>query len=408
MIEEKGKRTRMKMRKNVIIFIVFIFILLSVRSSLGAIDVDKCKDCHGKIAPIPSSKITKDCLVCHHTHAMPNNCCQPKTRVPEEVHNIHLDAGRLVSKTYGDCSRRCHQSPVVCTTCHNSHDNVNLSVNDTNASVCTNCHGQLPQPKGHEDFRGSLSENKHKWMTCNTCHLNLFGENYKFELHFKDLFVTSIDNSIGLCKICHSSQYEKLKVGIHGKPDDKCISCHNPHTTQLGGPKFQKTATPKEAPTNISEKVESASKWITTKVPILNNSFALFIIIIVIIAVIAEYLLSIHEEGTKVAYNMIKVQEKEDTLKTLEIKLKSGNIDYINSILIDQGINILGMTMSKEKAKEDGKDGEDGEEKDVYKYVLFINTVDKIIDEKGEKDIIDIITSISDVNSAEFTDKYEL
>ena len=48
------------------------------------------------------------------------------------------------------------------------------------------------------------------------------------------------------------------------------------------------------------------------------------------------------------------------------------------------------------------------EEKNIYKYVLFVSTGDKIIDEKDEKDIVDAISSISSVKSVEFTDKYEL
>lgn len=403
------------MRKKFIIFIVCIFILISIRSSLG-ITEEKCKECHGKIVPIPSSKITKDCLICHETHGMPINCCQPKSRVPEKVHDIHADAGKLVSKSYGDCSRRCHQSPVPCTTCHNSHENIDVDIKDTSATICINCHGKLPQPGGHEDFRNSLSENKHKWMTCDTCHLDNYkiGENTRFGLHFKDLFTTTIDNSIELCKICHSFQYERLGAGIHGKQGDKCIDCHNPHTTKSGGIKFQKAESPKDTSTNISEKINSVRKAIMTKVPILNNSFAVSIIFIVMVVVIAEYLLSRHEEGTKVAYNMVKIQEREDILKTLEVKLKNGNIDNINNILVDRGIHILGMTMLKEKSKEKedgGGKGEYGiegesEEKYIYKYVLFLGN--KVIDEKDEKDIIGAISSIDGIKSVEFTDKYEL
>lgn len=389
------------MRKNAIIFIVCILILLSIQSSMGITDTVKCKDCHGTIDPIPRSQLTKNCNVCHITHGCSQNCVPIPYPPSKKIHDVHTDAGRRQPTVYGGCTE-CHQSPVVCTNCHNSHKNVNLSVNDTNASICVSCHGKLPQPGGHEDFRSSLSGNKHQWMTCETCHINPYkiGEFFKFELHFKDLFSAPIDNSTGLCKICHSFQYERLKVGVHGKPEDQCISCHSPHTTQLGGPKFK--IVPKETPINVSEKVESASKWVTTKVPIFGNPLAVYIIFIVIIVVIAEYLLSRHEEGTKLTYDMVKIQEKEDVLKTLEVKLKDQNIESLNSILEYNGIHILGMTMVKGKIKEEG------EEKDIYKYVLFVSTGDKIIDEKGEKDIVDAISSISSVKSVEFTDKYEL
>lgn len=384
------------MRKT-IIFTVCILILLFAWPSLGMTDTEKCKVCHGTIIPIPRSELTKNCNVCHITHGCDQNCLPVPLPAPEKIHQIHTDAGRRQPPVYGGCSE-CHQSPVVCTNCHNSHKNVNISVNDTNASTCTNCHGNLPQPMGHEDFRKSLSENKHQWMTCYTCHVSPYkiGKDYKFELGFKNLFVTPIDNSIGLCKICHSSQYEMLQINEHGKSGDKCIDCHNPHTTQLGGLKFQ--TTPKETPTNVSTKVESTSKWITTKIPLLNNIFAVYIIIILIIVTIAEYILSRKEEGTKIAYNLIKIKEKEDILKTLEIELENQNIESLNSVLEERGIHILGMTMVKYKDKEEY----------IYKYVLFVGTDDSIISEDDEKDIIGTLSSMDNVKSAIFTDKYEL
>ena len=61
--------------------IIYIYVLLSAQLS-SAIDVTPCKDCHGKIEPIPSSQLTKNCLACHDTHGTPKGCCQPTIRDP--------------------------------------------------------------------------------------------------------------------------------------------------------------------------------------------------------------------------------------------------------------------------------------------------------------------------------------
>lgn len=382
---------------KIIIFTVCILLYLLTQPSLAMTDTEKCKTCHGTIIPIPKQELLKNCDVCHITHGCDKNCLPVPLPPPEKIHKIHEDAGRRQPKVYGGCSD-CHKSPVVCTNCHNSHKNVNISANDTNATVCTNCHGNLPKPMGHGDFRKSISENKHQWMTCSTCHIRPYKieKDYKFELGFKDLLVTPINDSIGLCKICHSFQYERLQINEHGKQGDKCINCHNPHTTQLGGPKFQ--TTPKETPANISSKVQSTREWITTKIPLLNNVFAVYIIFILIIVAISEYLLSRHEEGTKLVHHIVKIQEREDFLRTLEIELLNQNIENLNSLLEEMGIHILGMTMEKQH-----KDKEEY----VYKYVLFVGT-DNIISEEDEKGITDAISSISNVKSVVFTDKYEL
>jgi len=369
-----------------------IFFIFFIQSS-GAVELEKCKECHGAVKP--TSPTIKDCLICHDTHG---GVIEPGTRDPERVHDIHEDAGRI---TRQKSCQKCHQSPVECTKCHNSHENLesiimpgyidNRSQNIQNIS-CTDCHGQLPQPKGHEDFRDALSKSKHRWMNCRTCHIN---SDYKMELGFKNIITVQMNDSIRICKICHFSQYEGLKEGNHGTPDQKCIYCHNPHTTQLSGPSGPKfNVTPKEAPTNISTKFRS----LTNKIPLLRSTTAMLIISIVMLVIISEHILSKEEEGKKTAYNMVKVNANENTLKTLEIRLESRNIDIINELLERYGINILGMTMQKENR--------------LYKYVIFID-VGKLIDEKDkkdldEKDLVDKILSIGGVKRVEFTDKYEL
>ena len=116
------------------------------------------------------------------------------------------------------------------------------------------------------------------------------------------------------------------------------------------------------------------------------------------IVTIAEHILSRQEEGTKTAYNMVKVRSKEDSLKTLEVKLKDNSIDVITDILGKNGVDVLGMTMTKEKGKEEDSGLE------LYKYVIFIDTNIQI----NDNDLIDKISSIGFVKSAELTDKYEL
>lgn len=379
------------------IFVVSVFIFISARTSSGAVDLSTCSNCHGTIKPIPSYNLTKNCLRCHDTHGTPKGCCQPKIRDSEKVHEIHAEAGKKVPQNYENCVN-CHQSPVSCINCHNSHDNIKLNASDIdNFTICTDCHGQLPQSGGHEEFRESLSKYKHNWTSCNTCHVSPYKDAtgvYKFDLHFKNLFKTSIDNSIELCKICHSLQYEKLKEGNHGEIGSKCVDCHNPHTTKLTGP--EAIITPTETPVNISTKVESAKGWITEKVPILNNPVALVIVAIILASIVFEYVLSKYEVGTKTAYNMIKISAKEETLKTLEVKLKNQNIDIVRRILEEFGFNILGMTMKKDEDKEE------------YKYVIFVDTRKLIMNENDENNLINRVSSESDTKSVEFTDKYEL
>jgi len=384
-------KNNMQIEKLIIIFIsalIFLFVQPS-----EAIELEKCKKCHEAIEPISKSNIIKDCNICHTNHNMPPR----DIRDPEIVHSKHVEIWGIGSRE--KCGPSCHKFPPECTKCHNIHKTINISKEISgikNVSNCNDCHGKLPQPKGHTDFLDALLNSKHRWMNCDTCHINLYDDTYKYNLRFKDLFSIQINESTELCKICHSSQYERLKEGIHGTKDKKCVDCHSPHTTTSIGPKFR--TVPKETPANISTSLESTKKWITTKVPILNSPIAVFIIIIVMIVTIAEHILSRQEEGTKTAYNMVKVRSKEDSLKTLEVKLKDNSIDVITDILWKNGVDVLGMTMTKEKGKEEDKG------LDLYIYVIFIDTDIQI----NDNDLINKISSIGFVKSADITDKYEL
>lgn len=363
------------------------------RVSLADVDPAKCKDCHAIVKPLVT--ITKDCLVCHYSHANPPGCCDPKPgTTADKVHRIHQSTEETTANN--NFCRACHKAPVECTSCHNIHDTVNTGINksdNNNISDCLICHGALPDPGGHNDFRNALSGSKHSWMNCNTCHLPLNSTHagLNIELHFEDLLITPINNSINLCKICHSLQYDQLKQGSHGESNRTCVDCHNPHTTLLSGSQIEAT---KEAEGNnngnfnASTALDSAENWITDKVPLLKNPTTVFVVFLVMLAAVSEVILSKKEEGKKTAYNMVKIHANEETFKTLEIKLKSiDSMDSVNKILSDSG-NILGTTMMKES---DSK----------VKYVVFINT-DNI------ENSINKISSMGDVESVEVTDKYEL
>ncbi len=387
--------------------ILSLILLLSQLSS--GIEFKICRDCHGDVVPISPSSLTKDCMTCHGNHG--NDV--PKTRSSEVAHDIH---GNIRKKSDRKDCQTCHRNrPIECIRCHNSHMNTGTiivgtsSINMSNTSTCTNCHGELPQPRGHSDFRDYLKTSKHSWMNCDTCHINIYdgieninnringkidatNKSYEFALHFSDLYMVSINDSTNLCKICHSAQYAGLEEGTHGDVGKTCINCHNPHTTKFG---VMIGITPKQTPSNISTKVESFTDWMTTEVPILRNSTALYVIIIIILTTVLEYILSKDEEGKKTTYNTIKIHDNEDTLKTLEIGSINKDISAINNLLETNGVNILGMTMKKEEEYGDI---------DIYKYVIFVNMTRPI----DEDSLVGKIATMDYIKSAIFTDKYEL
>jgi len=383
----------MKNKLPVFILMISTLVFLLSQPSLG-IELAMCKNCHGYVKPL--DRITNDCTICHD--GTDHN--EPPSRRDRDF--VHADHSRVLRLTQERCTI-CHKRDD-CIKCHDLHeitegaDNRKLNITgnrlNTSTSNCISCHGDLPVPLGHTPFRTSLSKSKHQWMNCRTCHINNYiaGKDNNFGLHFGNLLTVSIDDSIKLCKICHISQYDKLEIGEHGDPSRKCVDCHNPHTTDFTGTKI---AIGKEPSVNISTRIGTATDWLTTNVPILRNTTALYVILLIIFATVAEYFLSKDEEGKKTAYNTIKVHDSEDTLKTLEIKLKNQNIDIINDMLETNGIKILGMTMTKEEEYGDI---------DTYKYVIFGNMT-KSIDESA---LISKMTTLDYVKSAIFTDKYEL
>jgi hypothetical protein len=382
----------MKNKSLIAMFILLAIIFFLSQSSFG-IEVEKCKVCHGNVKPLSAANLTKDCMACHGPQAG-HYGTPPDTRVPQTVHAIH-GSDRIVSSLKA-CNGCHHNYPIECVNCHNLHDNIgSVQISGINTSECTDCHGQLPTPEGHSDHRDALSNSKHKWMNCQTCHINQYNVNNSgqigFYLHFKDLTTIPINNSINLCKICHSLQYSELQGGTHGDVNKTCVDCHNPHTTSLSGSTIQ--ATPKAPPGNVSTTIDSAENWATTKLPILKNNVAMAIIIIIIAMTVGEYLLSIEEKGKKTAYHTVKIHSDEDVLKTLEITLGDKDISVINDILATNNVDIMGMTMTKED-----------EDINTYKCVIFVNIKEPI----DEDSLISQLTVTRNVRSAVFTDKYEL
>jgi len=375
---------------------IFLFVQLSGMAS-GKVNVENCR-CHEIIEPIPPP-IIKNCNVCHSMHGG----LFPTNRNPPFVHNEHQNT--VTSGRSDKCGSSCHQAPVGCQNCHPLHNTRdirkdvnqqnmnNTSISQYDVSNCNDCHGRLPEPRGHVEFIDALSKSKHQWMNCRSCHINSMTDD-RFRLHYKDLFSVSINESEQLCKICHSLQYARLQEGTHGAKDKTCVDCHSPHTTKLKAQSQLSAAPPAQTPTNIRTGLESTKGWIAAKIPILNNPWTVMIIIISAVITVSEYVLSMHEKGTKIAYNTIKISADEDSLMTLDIKLKDQNTDAIKQVLEIDGINILGMTMTKEK--------------DSYKCVLFVDISGNTNIKENLAQLTDKISSIENVKSADFTDEHEL
>ena len=382
-----------KYMKNSVLLLISFFVLFTVQigdmTIAEGIELEECKECHDGIVSIASSDITKDCLTCHDTHGTPKGCCQPVIKSSVEVHDIHADAGQTVPKN-SDCAK-CHQSPVGCITCHNSHDDI---IANGSSDICIDCHGSLPVPRGHANFRKTIAESKHRWTgnNCNTCH------GYDYTLNFKNLMTVDIEDSDSLCNICHSyrhGQYVGIVSNASSEYDSECVNCHNPHSTNSTGPGLELAYEESDINISISRTFNSAINMLTEKVPILKNPVLVTMIIIVILASIFEYVLSAHDKDTKVTSSLIRVQYDEALLKTLEIKSTNQKVLNITDLLESHSIYMLGMTIDKISSGD----------AILYKYVIFIDIGKSDIAKKG---LLDMINALEGTVSVDLTNKYEL
>lgn len=398
-------------RELLLITGIIIYLAIYPNLTQATVDTFKCRDCHGNVTIIESSRITKSCLSCHNTHGKPLGCCEPTNRDPSAVHSIHgltgakLGAGILEGGGGQPRCRICHlSSPVSCTRCHNLH------TEGQKEDSCKSCHGKLPTPKGHESFRDALKKSKHAWMNCETCHknYNINRTLTKFNLKFKDQLNVSIQDNIKLCKVCHSYQYDQYigtKEGIHPKSNKTCADCHNPHTTSFSGPIVEKENNKTSVAASVPEvSLSSIKTELITKFPILGNPLVIIIFLIVIIAAISEHFLSIHEKGKKVASNLVRVEVDEENLLTLEIKLSDRNTLDIYDMIEKFDVEIAGTTLSK-KTDVVGPNIVSGREEETYMYVMFIDTQGLDIDQQN---IIEKIKEMNNVIGIRITDKYEL
>lgn len=133
----------------------------------------------------------------------------------EDYHRIHNGIDRRDEK----CAP-CHHTPD-CLDCHITHM--------PGTEFCSSCHGSLSPTNSHVDVRTDLSSGNHSWMGhCNTCHS---GD----KLNISGSYIADLSESNDLCNTCHSPQMNNMSQGEHGEDGNKCVGCHNPHTTYSRG-----------------------------------------------------------------------------------------------------------------------------------------------------------------------------
>lgn len=339
-------------------------------TSLGmAAFKQECTNCHN--SNITPSGINKDgCARCHENGHNMNGFGGPSRYDDQGIDTVHgRHAGQMAAKGCGSC----HSIPA-CNNCHVGHSG--LSLIDINISKnCVNCHGGLPEPKGHNEERSMFRTGSHKWMsTCKTCHL-------QSELRFKELENYSRINSSKLCSNCHSKQYKdtshnKIENGTEGAENHSCVICHNPHSPATAKFSLESTAL------SITNKFGNVSGYLSEHLGFVGLFFLL------LLSAIVEYTFR-PKKGKVILSKNLRMEFDKSKAKTIKISFSQ----MFDSCIINQMADIL----NKNNAQIVGISAGNNE------AIIFISR------EKKDKDkiIINSIRSISGVSKAGYSKDYE-
>lgn len=350
---------------------VMCLLLVSIYMGPAQADVDPgyCDTCHG----ITCSTEIGNCMNCHIGHVTKvTPDIIPSSPGPAKVHKIHNRLGYEPRKNCVGCHKP--YDVIMCSDCHSTYTEA-ITINMT----CTDCHNGLPVPFGHSTEREQLDSGNHSWMReCDVCHE---GRN----LHFSDFMCLQINDSLPLCSVCHSEEYQLMSSGEHGKSSDTCVDCHNPHDTK---PPHGKDVSFKNQKTNISGIISAVGKM-----PVIGNPVLMLVILMVFISIIYEYKFATPESGKVLMANNIRLNADKDNSRALEFKLEEDGPGVLNRITKDfenKGVRIMGMTMSA----------------DPPKIVMFIDfsgtqtTPDELLESVYEPD--------GKIISADYSEKYEI
>lgn len=327
----------------------------------------KCQECHGRITPLTEPFILESkCKKCHGAEG------PPRIPSPDSAHRTHSNRiTSLVSGSSadGDCFD-CHQrGGVDCQRCHKLHPELEPGGELDNESCTENCHGNLPEPLGHNSKRGRFDSSKHSWMSdCSTCHSD--GSVHRFE--FKDISQYSRAEVSDFCKICHSKDAEKHDQGQ--LEAFTCPDCHNPHRTNIHDPGEGDSGAPQ--PTDAERGTGSREVVVnTTGEGLLESALSpqsirriredpahlvrerplpSFVVMMVIVSVVLELVLSKVKEPP--IAESVEVVQRTGNRVTLRMRIKSGKFQRIldklhfmeaeiNRLSYDEGRNEVKATI---------------------------------------------------------------
>lgn len=303
-----------------------ILILLVPGYAQPDIDPGYCNSCHDII----SRPGLIDCMVCHDAH---NARIEPISSGPINMHKKHNRLGYLPRK---EC-QQCHKpSDVIqCSDCHTPHQEQII-----NNISCIECHGGLPAPFGHTSQRSQLISGNHSWMQdCRVCHEGGY-------LKFGEVLLVPLNDSLLLCSICHSQQSKEMNSGIHGRPPDTCVDCHDPHDTRKPLGVDRSVGSPELNVSNIVNAVK--------KLPVLGNPIFVIVLLIIALSFVYEFMFASPEKGKILMADNIRLNTYKDHSRAMELLLKGREVETLDRVLreIDRkNVRILGMTMRTDPSR---------------------------------------------------------
>ncbi|MDO9086596.1 MAG: hypothetical protein Q7U53_10350 [Anaerolineaceae bacterium] len=197
-----------------------------------------CRSCHDSDKP-DTHQYKSDCNVCHSTvdwkkmlfdHSSTSNCISCHTAPGDHLskgytdqcstcHSIYIWEKALFHQVMSNCTN-CHTSPenhypALCTSCHDTNNWKNISVNHTELSACTNCHSV---PVNHYPAACISCHNTSSWITISVNHTGLTA--------CSSCHTAPSNHYPGNCQTCHNTNSWEPQ-NYHNDSTTACGNCHS-------------------------------------------------------------------------------------------------------------------------------------------------------------------------------------
>jgi len=180
----------------------------------------------------------------------------------------------------------------------------------------------------------------------------------------------------------------KMSLGEHGEDGNKCVACHNPHTTySVGVAMFASETVGFDWNRLNGTSIINGTKSIFSS----KNGLIIAIICVLGIVSVSEYLMTRHEKDQIILTDNLRIVHDKEHSEVLQIEvLTLSAVDQIFDSIERMDIKVLGATIKQSR------------------HNILVLFLDFSISTTSKEELLENVNEFRNVISVEYSDNYEI